>query len=144
MARPIKKGIDYFSFDTDFFTNDRKIRKIRHEFGSLGIVVYIFLITEAYKEFGYYVVYDEDLIDKFIDLFKCKAYEFAKIVNYIIELQLLKELYITKDIKILTSERIQRTYQASVKTRGNKTPVVVNSNIWIIPKEELPIYMKIE
>lgn len=144
MARPIKKGIDYFSFDTDFFTNDTKIKKLRLKYNSLGIIVYIYLITQAYKEYGYYLIYDEDLLTDIIDLFRCHEKELINIINYLIDIKLFSALEITAGIKILTSERIQRTYQASVRVRGNKTPVVVNKQIWSLPKEELPDYMRIE
>lgn len=144
MARPIKKGIDYFSFDTDFFTNDTKIKKLRLKYNSLGIIVYIYLITQAYKEFGYYLIYDEDLLIDIIDLFKCQEKEVINIIKFLIDVNLFTEFEITSGIKILTSERIQKTYQASVKVRGNKTPVVVNKRIWALPKEQLPDYMKLE
>ena len=144
MARPIKKGIDYFSFDTDFFTNDRKIKKLRLKYNSLGIIVYIYLITQAYKEYGYYLIYDEDIHTDIIDLLGCQEKELTDIINYLIDIKLLTSLEIARDIKILTSERIQRTYQASVKVRGHKTKVIVNKEIWLLSEEETPDYMKIE
>ncbi|MDB8996972.1 DUF4373 domain-containing protein [Parabacteroides distasonis] len=33
MARPIKKGLDYFPLDTDLLSN-RKIRQIKRKYGS--------------------------------------------------------------------------------------------------------------
>ena len=35
MARPAKKGLEYFPMDTDFFA-DKKIRLLRGEFGAAG------------------------------------------------------------------------------------------------------------
>ena len=40
MARPRKDGIDYFPFDTDFFS-DKKIRILKSRFGADAILVYI-------------------------------------------------------------------------------------------------------
>ena len=58
MARPRKDGIDYFPFDTDFFS-DKKIRILKSRFGADGILVYIYLLCEIYRQ-GYYIRLDED------------------------------------------------------------------------------------
>lgn len=38
MARDRKEGLDYFSFDCDFFS-DRKIKRLRAKFGTDGVMV---------------------------------------------------------------------------------------------------------
>lgn len=59
MSRPIKDGIDYFSFDTDFFADD-KIRLLRGEFGAKGILIYLYVLCDIYRGNGYYSTWDED------------------------------------------------------------------------------------
>ena len=44
MARPIKKGLDYFPFDTDIFENIQ-VRKLKSRYKSLGFLVYFITIT---------------------------------------------------------------------------------------------------
>lgn len=60
MARPRKKGLDYFPFDVDFFS-DKKIKRLRARYGNDGITIYMYLLCEIYRS-GYYIDYDEDLI----------------------------------------------------------------------------------
>ena len=66
MARPKKQGLLYFSFDTDFFYSDRRIKALRARFGNDGIVLYIWILCEAYKDKGYYLIHDDDCIDNMV------------------------------------------------------------------------------
>lgn len=59
MARPTKDGIDYFPLDVDFLQDD-KIRLIKAEFGSKGILIVISLLCDIYRTTGYYKVWDKD------------------------------------------------------------------------------------
>ena len=60
MARPIKEGLAYFPFDTDFFDDD-KLFDIQNEFGPLGEVIYLRILCLIYKN-GYY--YEFSSMDK--------------------------------------------------------------------------------
>ena len=60
MARPIKKGIDYFPMDVDFL-GDMKVRKIKKACGSTGVVMLIYLLGNIYKDEGYYMKWDEEV-----------------------------------------------------------------------------------
>ena len=53
MARPTKRGLDYFPFDVGFF-GDKGIRILKARYGSDGIAVYIKLLCDIYKE-GYFL-----------------------------------------------------------------------------------------
>jgi len=59
MARPRKEGMDYFSFDVDFFTGSKKIKILKARYGADGIVIYLYLLCEIYKN-GYYLKVDDD------------------------------------------------------------------------------------
>ena len=63
MARQKRDGLLYFPFDTDFFYADTKIRALQARYGSDGLMFYIFLLTEIYRENGYYIVWNADSED---------------------------------------------------------------------------------
>ena len=54
MARPIKKGLDYFPFDTDIFENIQ-VRKLKSRYKSLGFLAYFTLLCDIYKKEGYFL-----------------------------------------------------------------------------------------
>lgn len=53
MARPLKKGLDYFPKDVNYY-DDEKIIELLEEYGPLGQTVYDAAITLVYKN-GYYL-----------------------------------------------------------------------------------------
>lgn len=60
MARPKKKGLDYFPLDVGIF-EDEKLFDVQEKYGPLGEVIYLRLLCLIYKN-GYY--YKFDSIDK--------------------------------------------------------------------------------
>ena len=56
MARPKKKGLDYFPLDADIFEDD-KLFDLQNEYGPLGEVIYLRLLCLVYKH-GYYYKFD--------------------------------------------------------------------------------------
>ena len=56
MARPIKKGLSYFSLDCD---TDSKIEYIEAIHGLEGFAVVIKLWQRIYKEEGYYLTWNK-------------------------------------------------------------------------------------
>ncbi len=56
MARPRKKGMEYFPLDADIFEDD-KLFDVQNEYGPLGEVIYIRLLCLVYKN-GYYYRFD--------------------------------------------------------------------------------------
>ena len=53
----MKKGLDYFSFDVDFF-EDEKIQYVSSRFGIKGEVCAIRLLTRLYRD-GYFLRWDD-------------------------------------------------------------------------------------
>ena len=53
MARPLKKGLEYFPLDVRIF-RDEKIRVLSYLAGPLGEIVYIRILTMIYEN-GYYL-----------------------------------------------------------------------------------------
>ena len=60
MARPKKSGLSYFPLDTDFFDNDSRIKILKARYRADGIMIYVYLLCEIYKN-GYYIQVDDDL-----------------------------------------------------------------------------------
>lgn len=107
MARPIKKGLDYFPFDVNFFSN-KKIKRLRAKFGNDGVMVYIYLLCEIYRK-CYYTDYDEDLILDIADELNISENSTKQILNYLLSRSLFDDK-LAKSVKVLTAESIQRRY----------------------------------
>ena len=61
MARPIKKGLDYFPVDTDIFENIQ-VRKLKSRYKSLGFLAYFTLLCDIYKKEGYFLQLSDDYV----------------------------------------------------------------------------------
>lgn len=132
MARPQKKGFDYFSFDVDFF-EDKDIRILKGRYGVDGIVVYIYLLCFIYRKNGYYAVFHEDDQDIMAGDLNMSTEKIGQILNFLLKRSLFCDILFQSD-KVLTSARIQRQYQEVVKTR--KKTVEVIEKFWVLKKEE--------
>ena len=51
MARPIKDGIDYFSFDVDFL-RDIKVRRVMRSCGNVSVAILISILSTIYRDTG--------------------------------------------------------------------------------------------
>ena len=142
MARPKKQGLLYFSFDTDFFYSDRRIKALRSRFGNDGIVLYIWILCEAYKDKGYYLIYDEDCIDNMItDLGLTEGF-IEQVMEYLASRSLLTKISILAGpVTTITSPGIQKRYQEAMK--GQKRTVDVYSEIWLLKKDETASFIKV-
>ena len=142
MARPKKQGLLYFSFDTDFFYSDRRIKALRSRFGNDGIVLYIWILCEAYKDKGYYLIYDEDCIDNMItDLGLTEGF-IEQVMEYLASRSLLTKIStLAGPVTTITSPGIQKRYQEAMK--GQKRTVDVHDGIWLLKKEETASFIKV-
>lgn len=108
MGRNVKKGLDYFPFDVDFF-QDIKIRKlIKYQRGK-AITVYALLLCLIYKN-GYYMLWDEEL--PFI-LSEQTGFEEAyiqEVIKCCLALGLFSKELFEKE-KVITSTGIQERYR---------------------------------
>ena len=142
MARPRKQGLLYFSFDTDFFYSDRRIKALRARFGNDGIVLYIWILCEAYKDKGYYLIYDDDCIDNMMtDLGLTEGF-IKQIMEYLASRSLLTQIStLASPVTTITSPGIQKRYQEAMK--GQKRTVDVKGEIWLLSKEETASFIKV-
>ena len=144
MPRPIRDGLLYFPFDTDFFFADKKIKRVRARLGNNGLLFYIYLLTEIYRN-GYYIRWDEESVDNAIDdLGLTEGFiEQAMICLTARELITKIEIIDSRQIKtaVITSPGIQKRYQEAVKNR--KRQFFVDSQIWLLNEEETESYIKV-
>lgn len=131
-----KKGLDYFSFDVNFFDND-KIALIEAEFGMKGVFVLLKLLCKIYSE-GFYCEWGKDQCLLFTSR-KLKPSipditgKFTQqVVDSLVERNFFnKELY--EKHQILTSKNIQERYFEAVKRR-QKTEL--NKDYWLLSSIE--------
>lgn len=131
-----KKGLDYFSFDVNFFDND-KIALIEAEFGMKGVFVLLKLLCKIYSE-GFYCEWGKDQCLLFTSR-KLKPSipditgKFTQqVVDSLVERNFFnKELY--EKHHILTSKNIQERYFEAVKRR-QKTEL--NKDYWLLSSIE--------
>ncbi|WP_338230701.1 DUF4373 domain-containing protein [Lactiplantibacillus paraxiangfangensis] len=119
MARPIKKGIDYFNLDVDFF-HDIKIRKILRACGNQSISILICLLCNIYQDEGYYTRWDEDIRFLVADDVDAKESAVQDVVKRACAVGFFdKSLF--DEYKILTSKRIQENYKLAAKQKKDSS-----------------------
>ena len=140
MARPQKKGIEYFPLDVGFF-EDKTIKVLKGRYGTDGITVYLYILCAAYKENGYYVRADDDFKYIAADDLSMSGEKIGQIINFLCGRSLLDSKLFTSD-KVLTSHGIQKRFQEAVKVRASKTTVEVERKYWVLDEKETQPFVK--
>ena len=141
MARPLKKGLDYFPLDVDLFS-DLKIRVLMGKFGADGLAVYIYLLTAIYRE-GYCVRADEDFRLLVCADLRLRAGRLEEMFSFFLERGLFHAaLY--REQGVLTSAGIQRRFQEAVKARSSRRGIQVEARWWLLSDEETAAYIRRE
>ena len=140
MARPIKKGLDYFPFDVGFFS-EKKIKILKSRYGADGIVIYQYLLCEIYKENGYYLIVDDDFEYIISDDLNMEINKVKQVINFLLERSLFNNKLFQSD-KVLTSTGIQKRYQEAVKTKASKKAITIEK-YWLLNEEETAAYIKV-
>lgn len=115
MARPIKKGLDYFCFDVDFF-EDEKITAISGEFGIKGEIVAIKLLCAIYRN-GYFTMWNELLKYKLLRSLPGISAELLESIVSRLVLWGFFDKSLFDSTGILTSKGIQLRYFEASKRR---------------------------
>ena len=108
MARPLKQGIDYFSLSVDFL-RDIKVRKIKRACGPHAVEILLCLLGNIYRETGYYIGWDEDMMFLVADEVGAKEGLVEETVNKAIQVGFFNQEKFN-NYKILTSSGIQKRY----------------------------------
>ncbi len=141
MARQKRDGLLYFPFDTDFFYADTKIRALQARYGSDGLMFYIFLLTEIYRENGYYIVWNADSEDSAMASLGLSEGSMKQIMTFLASRSLITEITLASSDTIITSPGIQRRFQEAVKRL--KRDFVVDSRIWLLKEEDTAPCIKV-
>ena len=113
MARPFKKGVDYFPLDCVL---DDKMRLIKAKFGLRGFAFVIILLQEIYGNEGYYYAIKENDFLLLINDSKIKQNLATDVIKYAADVGMFdKEKFLKYNI--LTSAGIQKRYFEIVKRR---------------------------
>ena len=139
MARPRKKGLDYFPLDVDIF-QDKKIRILKAKYGVDGFTIYVYLLCEIYKN-GYYLKADDDFICIMADDLRMSINKVKQVLNFLLERSLFDNTLFQSD-KVLTSTSVQRRYQLAVKERAKKITVEIK-DFWLLKKEETETFIQV-
>lgn len=129
MARPIKAGLDYFPLDVSFPVND-KTEAIMGEFGPKGVLFMIYLLSAVYQN-GYYLQWNKLKQMQLANRIEGVSPDLAnQIVNRLIAYGTFSE-ELFNSAKVLTSQRIQETYEDATKRRKSQKPTKywINVNI---------------
>lgn len=98
----------YFRLDCDLF-QDRKLKRLMRRWQNDGLAVYLALLCEIYRDKGYYIVADKDLIADIADTCLLDDDRTSNIFRDCIELGLFdRQLY--EHSELLTSRGIQARY----------------------------------
>ena len=130
MARPQKDGVDYFSFDVDFF-QDKKVKLIAAEFGDKGIVLLVRLLCEIYRTGGYYMAWDDDdclLMSQGVTG-GCRPTFIAEVVTRCAERSFFDKRVLDM-FGVLTSKGIQRRYLKMVSNSRDCIPII--KEYWLL------------
>ena len=138
MARPIKRGNDYFPFDVAIFS-DRKLRILTARYGADGFMLYVYLLCEIYKE-GYYLKVDDDFVFLLSAELHMSDEKISQMLNFLLERSLFNDKLFQSD-KVLTSDGIQRRYQMMVKKKAEKNRVIVNEKYWLLSPADTSSYI---
>ncbi len=140
MARPKQDGLLYFSFDTDFFYADKRIRRLLFKYKGEGVLIYIYLLSEIYRN-GYCASLDEELIEDMAEYFHLKEGFIKQVLEYLFTRSLLTKSILATQVTVITSPGIQKRYQEAVK--GKKRQIEVDSEIWLLSEKETASCIKV-
>ncbi len=116
MARPKKPGLDYFPKDTDEFES-LAMRKLLAKHQAAGYLVYEYVKADCFRYNGYWALINEDYIFNVSDKLRCVSIEDVSCILQTCAILGLFDSAIFHSQNIITSELIQKTYQA-VKPSG--------------------------
>lgn len=108
MARPNRTGLDYYQFDTDIFL-DRKIRRLIKRYKADGFMIYSFVLTEIYRDKGFYLKWDRDTAFDISDQINVPENLVIEVIKFCCEVNLFDDKLFIKE-SVLTSKSIQERW----------------------------------
>lgn len=138
MARPLKDGVDYFPFDTNFYDDD-KVRILRAEFGAKGMYILNYLLCEIYGKNGYFIKWDNSRCFLVSDGAGCGCSPeyIREFISGALRCSFFDER-VFKLFGVLTSSGIQRRYLRMFNSRDY---IVMIEEYWLLDvndKKDVP------
>ena len=137
-----RDGRKFFYFSTAFFA-DRKVKILKARYGSDGLILYIYLMCEIFREDGYFLRFDDDFNYILSSELNMNYEKIGQILNFLLERSLFDDTLFKSD-KVLTSREIQMTFQEAVKGKAVKNPVAVCDRLWLLKKDETAAFIKVQ
>lgn len=132
-GRNVKRGLLYYRMDCDIL-GDRKIKRLIRRWSSDGLAVYLALLCEVYRDKGYYLEMDGDLLADIADAFDMDEKKAVGICKECIDLGLFdRELLTLKNV--LSSRGVQRRYLDIMAALRRKAGI--DSELLLISAEEM-------
>ena len=119
MARPRKRGLDYFPLDVGFL-RDRKVKLLRAEFGASSVVFVLYVFCKVFEEEGYFCTWDNDELLIASDELKEKPAYLSEVLSGCLKRSIFDE-GVFQMFGVLTSAGIQRRYLAGCEKRDDIT-----------------------
>lgn len=130
MARPKRIGLDYFSFDVDFF-EDEKVLPVSVEFGAKGEIIIVRLLCAIYRE-GYFVRWSEGLKFKIANQAKVSEHLVNDVVLKLVKYHFFNE-ELFKEFQILSSKGIQKRWNEATRKRVDLN----DKEFWLLKEFEV-------
>lgn len=128
----MKVGFDYYNVDTDRY-QDKRIKRLKKNFGCSGIAVYDYILCEIYRVKGCFLEWDESTAFDVADYLALKEQQVGEIVNYCCHVGLFdKELLASESV--LSSISIQTRYIGMSK-RAKRQNFNIPETIKLSPEE---------
>lgn len=125
-----KNGLLYYNVDTDRY-DDIRIRKLKRGCGLQGLAVYDYLLCQIYRDKGYYMDYNDDVVfflSEFLGVKEC-------IIEEIVSVCCAVGLF-DKDVRtsagVLTSRSIQERYIKACKSLKRNGSLIIEPRLSLI------------
>ncbi len=128
MPRKPKTGLEFYSVDTNVFQN-RKIKRLIRNYGAKGYLIYSYILTEVYRDKGYFIEWDLNTAFDVSDSVNLKETLVNEVVNYCCNMSLFnKELFVSENV--LTTKNIQEFWlDVSRKAKRKNSTVLDKYNL---------------
>lgn len=130
----LKTGLDFYRQDTNRY-QDRRIKRLKKDFGCNGISVYDYLICEIYRDKGCFLVWDDSTAFDVAEYFGLKENTVKEIVNYCAAVGLFDKGLLCRE-SVLSSYSIQQRY-IEMCSRAKRKNIKIPEEYAIIPEESL-------
>lgn len=131
MARPARKGLDYFPMDVGFL-RDKKVRLLRAEYGAPSVLFVLYVLCKVYEGDGYFLKWDKDEALIAADELRESPTYISEVLQGCLSRSLFDER-VFQMFGVLTSAGIQRRYLRSCEKRDD---IEIFHEYWLLDVED--------